>query len=95
MGFDQAAYRQQSHGLQRSGVQTVAIPALFYAAQTLNGARSGHNHGSFDAVDGVKLAQKLQDPYVNFTTLFYPGEFDGQDRRRCDEHGERQRSQVR
>jgi hypothetical protein len=71
-----------------------ARPAFFSSAQTLNAARSGHNLGSFDAADGVKLAQKLQDPYVNLTTLFYPGEFDGQDRRRCDEHGERERSQV-
>ena len=77
------------------GHELKAIPALFSAAQPLNWARSGHNLGSFDAVDGVKLAQKLQDPYVNFPTLFYPGEFDGQDRRRRDEHGERQRSQVR
>jgi hypothetical protein len=76
-------------------VKTLAIPALFSPAQTLNGVCSGHNHGSFDAVDGVKLAQKLQYPYVNFPTPFYPGEFDGQDRRRRDEHGERQRSQVR
>ena len=57
--------------------------------------RSGHNLGLLAVVECVKLAQKLQDLSVNFSIPFYPGEFDGQDRRRCDEHGERQRSQVR
>jgi len=41
-----------------------------------------------------KLAQKLHDLFVHFLTPFHSGEFDGQDRRRRDEDGERERSQV-
>jgi hypothetical protein len=43
----------------------------------------------------AKLAQKLHDLSISFSTPFHSGEFDGQDRRRRDEDGERERSQVR
>jgi hypothetical protein len=49
----------------------------------------------FGGAVGAELAQKLQDLRASFLTPFYSGEFDGQDRRRRDEDGERERSQVR
>jgi hypothetical protein len=69
--------------------------AFFSAVQSLKRMRSGHNLGLFAVFENPWLAQKLQCTLVNFSIPFYSGEFDGQDRRRCDEHGERQRSQVR
>ena len=68
---------------------------LFYAEPEPTRGGSGHNHGLLGDVVAAKLAQKLQDLQASFLTPFHSGEFDGQDRRRRDEDGERERSQVR
>jgi hypothetical protein len=49
----------------------------------------------FGGVFHAQLAQKLQYLQASFLTPFHSGDFDGQDRRRRDEDGERERRQVR
>jgi hypothetical protein len=67
---------------------------FFYAAAQAIWGCSGHNLGLFGGVVWAWLAQKLQDLQASFLTPSHSGDFDGQDRRRRDEHGERERSQV-
>ena len=88
------AERRKSDALEARGLDNLG-GAFFVRLWAFVGLAQGTMMGCAGQAIWVKLAQKLHEPRISFSTPFHSGEFDGQDRRRRDEDGERERSQVR
>jgi hypothetical protein len=64
--------------------------------------KTGHSQGKIErftklvseSAIGIKAALRIGQVFYNRAHFFVTGVFDGQDRRRRDEDGERERSQV-